>query len=226
VHGLLSRSTLARGGSQALQKTYSANKMQEETLKDLQLQLKELAPLHEAGDQLEVETAKSSFLLEDKNQAEMTAAMCRQEAAAAVQEKENQIWQHQQALERAREDVDELQRVVKEREGVLYQREMKLVATAHDMRGKLQSTSERLNDREKSIHWLAERKRLDNEQHTYAPIPYGWRIAVTPWPGDADGQTECTFYTVDVCRRKPPPIPDGFLSKGPGERTSCFLRGT
>jgi chromosome segregation ATPase len=156
---------------QALQKTYSANKMQEETLKDLQLQLKQLAPLQEAGTKLESETAKTAFLAENTKQAEMTAAMCRQEAAAAVREKENQIWQHQQALERAREDVDELQRVVKEREGVLYQREMKLVASAHEMRSKLQSTSERLNEREKSIHWLAERKRLDNEQHAYAHTP-------------------------------------------------------
>ena len=151
--------------AQALQKTYSANKMQEETLKDLQLQLKELSPLQEAGTKLETETAKTAFLAENSKQAEMTAAMCRQEAAAAVREKENQIWQHQQALERAREDVDELQRVVKEREGVLYHREMKLVASAHEMRGKLQSTSEKLNEREKSIHWLAERKRMDNEQH-------------------------------------------------------------
>eukprot|EP00240_Pyramimonas_obovata_P004283 CAMPEP_0118936724 /NCGR_PEP_ID=MMETSP1169-20130426/20172_1 /TAXON_ID=36882 /ORGANISM="Pyramimonas obovata, Strain CCMP722" /LENGTH=344 /DNA_ID=CAMNT_0006880087 /DNA_START=40 /DNA_END=1074 /DNA_ORIENTATION=- len=148
----------------ALTKTYEANKMQEETVKDIQLRLKstqtELGALGGADALKDLET-KHAVATEDKKQAEMTVQMCRQEAAAALQEKENLLWQHQQALERAREDVEALQRAVKEREGASHEKELELVTTSRNCQTKLQAAQETLAERERSLHWLVEKKRSE-----------------------------------------------------------------
>mmetsp|Transcript_22553 Transcript_22553/g.31400 ORF Transcript_22553/g.31400 Transcript_22553/m.31400 type:complete len:320 (+) Transcript_22553:111-1070(+) len=158
----------------ALQKTYSANQLQEESVKELQLRLQGIqAELKKKGGlelDLHKATMQGSFLTEDKNQAVMTTQMCRQEAAAAVQEKENIIWQHQQALERAREDVEELQKAVKIREGSAREKELASMQQMNSCTQKLHLAINKLEDRERSLHWMVEKKRTDNENHAQAVV--------------------------------------------------------
>eukprot|EP00854_Cymbomonas_tetramitiformis_P000675 gene675-1129_t len=110
-----------------LKKTYHANRLQEEAVKGLQIALRgKTTELTDTTFKF-VGTNKSATTLiaqldglkevyqsnlEEKEMVQTSVMKCRQEAAASLQEKEQKLWQHQQALERAREDVEELQKVV------------------------------------------------------------------------------------------------------------------
>lgn len=163
-----------------LKKTYHANRLQEEAVKGLQIALR--------GKTSELTDTKFKFVgtnksaaaliaqldglkevyqanLEEKEIVQTSVMKCRQEAAASLQEKEQKLWQHQQALERAREDVEELQKAVRQREGIIRERELHMQEQVAAHKGRASALTDKLEERERSIAWLAEKKRQDNENH-------------------------------------------------------------
>mmetsp|Transcript_18679 Transcript_18679/g.22378 ORF Transcript_18679/g.22378 Transcript_18679/m.22378 type:complete len:297 (-) Transcript_18679:553-1443(-) len=153
---------------QVLKKTYEANRKQEETIIEYEHQLKGCqADLSEAKKNAHHVDASALVAqsVEDKDRSEASIAMCRQEAAAALQDKENVIWQYQQALERAKEDVEELQKAVRQREGLLREKELsnqEFVAETHRTMARLEA---KLEEADGSLQWMIEKKREDNERH-------------------------------------------------------------
>ena len=141
------------------------SKRQEMTLEQLKERLRqmetELAEHRSNAHELDIAKRLKEQTEKAMETAKASVQVCRQEAAAALSEKNDKLMQADTALDLARKELEELQKELRVREGWVSERENRLSRMSVELSKSMQVVEER----GRAIEWLAEKKRQDDEKH-------------------------------------------------------------
>mmetsp|Transcript_48800 Transcript_48800/g.156304 ORF Transcript_48800/g.156304 Transcript_48800/m.156304 type:complete len:253 (-) Transcript_48800:919-1677(-) len=148
-----------------LEQMKEANKKQEDTLQEIKRKLaqqdSELKLRKEALHKRDVAVRLKEEAEAERDAALQATQICRQEAAAALTEKEHRISHADNAVESARREVDSLTEEVRTRDGHVAQAQGHLSNCNKQVSMHKAATVER----ERSLEWLAEKTRQNQERH-------------------------------------------------------------